>query len=95
MVGATAPDELARIRALAPGLAFLVPGVGTQGGSIAPVLEHGPATAEPAHGRSGQGLLVNVSRAIAGAAATASDGDPFERVRAAAAEWAGRLPVLP
>ena len=95
VVGATAPDELARIRAIAPGLAFLVPGVGTQGGAVGPVLEHGPAAAAPAHGRAGHGLLVNVSRGIAGAATSASDADPFERVRAAAAEWAARLPVLP
>jgi orotidine-5'-phosphate decarboxylase len=95
VVGATAPDELARIRAIAPGLAFLVPGVGTQGGAVEPVLEHGPATEPPAGARPGGGLLVNVSRAIAGAAATDGPGDPFERVRAAAAEWAERLPVLP
>ena len=95
VVGATAPDELARIRAIAPGLAFLVPGVGAQGGAVEPVLEHGPATAAPAGTRPGGGLLVNVSRAIAGAAVGEGSGDPFERVRAAAAEWAERLPVLP
>ncbi len=98
VVGATAPDELARIRALAPGLAFLVPGVGAQGGAIEPVLEHGPVSADPARTQPGRGLLVNVSRAIAGAATAAADGDsgdPFERVRAASAEWAARLPVLP
>lgn len=95
VVGATAPGELARIRALAPGLAFLVPGVGAQGGGVEPVLEHGPASVAPAHGRPGDGLLVNVSRAIAGAATGVGDGDPFERVRNAAAEWAARLPVLP
>ncbi len=32
VVGATAPAELAAIRAVVPGLAFLVPGVGAQGG---------------------------------------------------------------
>lgn len=98
VVGATAPSELARIRALAPGLPFLVPGMGTQGGAVEPVREHGPAAAGPAHLQPGGGLLVNVSRAIATAASGASDGDsgdPFERVRAAAAEWAERLPVLP
>jgi orotidine-5'-phosphate decarboxylase len=98
VVGATAPDELARIRASAPGLAFLVPGVGAQGGAVGPVLEHGPASAGPANMQPGHGLLVNVSRAIAGAATAGADGDsgdPFERVRAAAAEWAARLPVLP
>jgi len=98
VVGATAPAELAGIRAIAPGAAFLVPGVGAQGGDVGPVLEHGPATAPPAGGRPGGGLLVNVSRGIAGAAlavADGSSGDPFERVAAAAAEWARRLPVLP
>lgn len=95
VVGATAADELARIRAVAPGLAFLVPGIGAQGGAIEPVLEHGPASAAPADAQAGRGLLVNVSRAIAGVANAAGDGDPFERVRAAAVEWAARLPVLP
>jgi orotidine-5'-phosphate decarboxylase len=98
VVGATAPDELAGIRGIAPGLAFLVPGVGAQGGEVGPVLEHGPATAPPSGGRAGGGLLVNVSRGIAGAAVAAADGgpsDPFERVAAAAADWAQRLPVLP
>lgn len=98
VVGATAPAELAGIRAIAPGAAFLVPGVGAQGGDIGPVLEHGPATSAPAGGRPGGGLLVNVSRGIAGAAMATGDGppgDPFERVATAAAEWARRLPVLP
>ena len=58
--------ELATIRAIAPGLAFLVPGVGAQGGDAAPVLASGPAVAAPAGGRPGGGLLVNVSRGIAG-----------------------------
>lgn len=95
VVGATAPAELARIRAIAPGLAFLVPGVGAQGGEAEPVLAHGRATAPPAGGRPGGGLLVNVSRGIAGAARDPGPGDPFELVAAAAAEWARRLPVLP
>jgi orotidine-5'-phosphate decarboxylase len=95
VVGATAPAELATIRAIAPGLPFLVPGVGAQGGAIDPVLRHGPATAGPGASGTGGGLLVNVSRGIAGAALGEAKGDPFERVRAAAAEWANRLPVLP
>jgi orotidine-5'-phosphate decarboxylase len=95
VVGATAPDELATIRSIAPGLPFLVPGVGAQGGATEPVLEHGPASAAPGSSRTGRGLLVNVSRGIAGAAARPGPGDPLERVAAAAAEWAARLPVLP
>jgi orotidine-5'-phosphate decarboxylase len=98
VVGATAPAELAAIRAIAPGLAFLVPGMGTQGGDIAAVLESGPATRQPAGDRPGGGLLVNVSRAIAGAAREAGEpgsDDPIERVGRAARAWAERLPVLP
>lgn len=97
VVGATAPTELAAIRAVAPGLPFLVPGVGAQGGAIAAVLEAGPASADPAARRPGGGLLVNVSRGIAGVASDASDGaseDLLERLAAAAADWAERLPVL-
>ena len=98
VAGATAPEELESIRAIAPGLPFLVPGIGAQGGDVEPVLRHGPASAGPAGGRPGGGLLVNVSRGIAGAA-TAADtggaGDPLERVAAAARAWAARLPVLP
>ena len=58
----------ARSARIAPGLAFLVPGVGAQGGEVEPVLADGPATAAPAGGRPGGGLLVNVSRGIARAA---------------------------
>ncbi len=99
VVGATAPAELRAIRAVAPGLGFLVPGVGAQGGEIEPVLRDGPATASPAAAGAGRGLLVNVSRGISSSAlGDASDvgaGDPGERLAAAALDWARRLPVLP
>lgn len=97
VVGATAPAEMASIRAIAPGLAFLVPGVGAQGGQVGPVLRDGPATIGPAGPRPGGGLLVNVSRGIAGAAVTPAGvlpADPTERLARAAADWAARLPVL-
>lgn len=99
VVGATAPDELRAARVIAPGLAFLVPGVGAQGGSIEPVLADGPATAAPAAGRPGGGLVVNVSRGIAGAAlADPTPGAPVdlgERIAEAARGWSAKLPVLP
>jgi orotidine-5'-phosphate decarboxylase len=99
VVGATAPRELAVIRSIAPGLGFLVPGVGAQGGEVEPVLRDGPAAAPPAGGRVGGGLLVNVSRGIAreasGPAPEGSRTDPAERLAEAAATWARRLPVLP
>ncbi len=98
VVGATAAAELAAIRVLAPGLGFLVPGVGAQGGEIAPVLASGRAVGGPAAGRPGGGLLVNVSRGIAQAALGPpppdASPDPGERLRAAAVVWAERLPVL-
>jgi orotidine-5'-phosphate decarboxylase len=96
VVGATAPVELERIRAIAPGLAMLVPGVGAQGGEVDPVLRFGPAIAAPAGGSPGGGLLVNVSRGISGAAGAANSGageDIAELLAAAAREWSTRLQV--
>jgi orotidine 5'-phosphate decarboxylase subfamily 2 len=96
VVGATAPLEMERIRAIVPGLGFLVPGVGAQGGEVRPVLQHGPAVAPPAAGRTGGGLLVNVSRGIARAALEIGpDGpsDPGERIAAAARNWSTTLAV--
>jgi len=98
VVGATAPVELERIRAVAPDLAMLVPGVGAQGGEGEPVLRHGPATEPPAGGHPGGGLLVNVSRGIAAAALRATPGtghvDVGELLASAAADWAERLRVV-
>jgi orotidine-5'-phosphate decarboxylase len=97
VVGATAPRELEQARDIAPGLPFLVPGIGAQGGDVEAVLRSGFAIAEAAAGRPGRGLLVNVSRAIASAAAGPREGrrdDPREGIAAAARDWAERLPVL-
>jgi orotidine-5'-phosphate decarboxylase len=98
VVGATAPAELAAIRAVVPGLAFLVPGLGAQGGDVAAVLASGPASAPPAGTQPGGGLLVNVSRGIAGAAtggpAEGAPSDPGERIAEAARRWAATLAVL-
>ena len=94
VVGATAPVELETIRAIAPELALLVPGVGAQGGEVEPVLRHGPATAPPAGEWQGGGLLVNVSRGIAGAATGREEGaDVAQLLASAAAAWAARLRV--
>ena len=100
VVGATAPAELAEIREVAPGLPFLVPGVGAQGGDEATVLASGPASAAPGGGRPGGGLLVNVSRGIASPARSSdrsggAASDPGEAIAEAARRWAARLPVLP
>jgi orotidine-5'-phosphate decarboxylase len=57
VVGATYPSELADVRAIAPELPILVPGVGTQGGDTEAVVEHGARA-------DGRGLVVSSSRAI-------------------------------
>ena len=56
VVGATKADALARIRELIPEHFLLVPGVGSQGGSLQEVSEHGM--------NDRCGLLVNASRSI-------------------------------
>jgi len=89
VVGATAAAELAAIRRVAPGLPFLVPGVGAQGGDPASVRAIAAATAGPLASSSGRGVLVNVSRGIA--AAALGPGDPEAAVAAAAVDWAARL----
>lgn len=74
VVGATYPDELGRIRGMCPSMPLLVPGIGTQGGDLAAVVEQGVDEA-------GAGILVNVSRAVL----YASGGTDFaEAARAAA-----------
>ncbi|HYK94491.1 MAG TPA: orotidine-5'-phosphate decarboxylase [Candidatus Dormibacteraeota bacterium] len=99
VVGATAPEELRGVRSISPGLAILVPGIGAQGGDLAAVLAAGPATASPAGGRAGGGLLVNVSRGIASAAAgepaPGASPDLGARLAEVARSWSLRLPVLP
>jgi len=57
VVGATYPAELAEVRAVAPDVPFLVPGVGAQGGDAATVVEHGADAVS-------QGLIVSSSRAV-------------------------------
>ena len=56
VVGATYPAELAELRAAMPGVPFLVPGYGTQGGSAADVA--------PAFDAGGLGAIVNNSRGL-------------------------------
>ena len=92
VVGATAPEEMAVVRAIAPGLPFLVPGVGTQGGDAAVALRHGPVATGAAASTIGGALLVNVSRGIASAATDASD--PGAAIGIAARSWATQLMVL-
>jgi orotidine-5'-phosphate decarboxylase len=57
VVGATFPEELARVRALVGELPLLVPGIGAQGGDVA-------ATVAAGQTGDGLGLMINSSRAI-------------------------------
>ena len=56
VVGATHPDELARLRTRMPSCWFLVPGYGAQGA--------GAAEAAPAFDPDGHGAIVNASRSL-------------------------------
>jgi len=57
VVGATHPQIMSNIRAAAPDLWFLAPGVGTQGGELEPTLRSGLRS-------DGKGLLIPISRSI-------------------------------
>ena len=56
VVGATFPDEIARVRELAPTLPLLIPGVGAQGGDAAATVRAGWRADGP--------IVVNSSRAV-------------------------------
>jgi uridine monophosphate synthetase len=61
VVGATQPEALTRVRAAAPDLWFLAPGVGAQGGDLEVALKAGLR-------KDGKGMLIPVSRGISRAA---------------------------
>jgi orotidine-5'-phosphate decarboxylase len=71
VVGATFPEEIARVRELAPTLPLLIPGVGAQGGDAAATVKAGRRTA--ANGSVTGAIIVNSSRAVL----YASAGDDF------------------
>lgn len=76
VVGATAIDELRKIRSSFPKAWFLVPGVGEQGGQLAAVIENGRR-----HDNKG-GLIVNSARAILYASTGADYGEKAAKVAA-------------
>jgi orotidine-5'-phosphate decarboxylase len=57
VVGATYPLELAQVRAIAPDLPFLVPGIGAQGGNLEAAVRYGPT-------EGGLGPIINTSRGV-------------------------------
>ena len=56
VVGATYPEEIARVRHIAPTLPLLIPGVGTQGGDAKATVMAGLTPTGP--------IIVNASRAV-------------------------------
>lgn len=72
VVGATQPDELARIREITGDMTFLVPGVGTQAGDVEALMRAG----------EGGSMIISSSRAIL----YASEGDDFADAARKAAE---------
>jgi orotidine-5'-phosphate decarboxylase len=71
VVGATYPAEIERVRALAPTLPLLIPGVGAQGGDAIATVKAGLRTNGP--------IIVNSSRAILYAASDAQFADAARR----------------
>jgi uridine monophosphate synthetase len=61
VVGATHPQIMSNIRAAAPDLWFLAPGIGAQGGELELALKSGLR-------KDGKGLLIPISRGISRAA---------------------------
>lgn len=57
VVGATYPQELQRIRQIAPGLPILIPGVGAQGGDLAAAARDGTDAA-------GERVIISSSRSV-------------------------------
>jgi orotidine-5'-phosphate decarboxylase len=66
VVGATWPEQLAKIRSIVGDMPLLVPGVGTQGGDVEKLVKAGRT-------KAGTGLVISSSRAIL----YASNGDDF------------------
>jgi orotidine-5'-phosphate decarboxylase len=76
VVGATAPDRLAKLRELMPEAILLLPGVGAQGGRVEKLA--------PALGQHAASVLISSSRSIVGAGED-HGGDPAKAARREAA----------
>ena len=59
VVGATFPEEIAKVRAIVGDMPLLIPGIGAQGGDIDATVSAGKITGKP-----GAGMIINSSRAI-------------------------------
>ena len=59
VVGATFPEEIAKVRAIIGEIPLLIPGIGAQGGDIEATVKAGSISGKP-----GTGMIINSSRAI-------------------------------
>jgi len=59
VVGATFPEEIAKVRAIVGDMPLLIPGIGAQGGDIDATIKAGRIAGAP-----GTGMIINSSRAI-------------------------------
>ena len=59
VVGATFPEEIAKVRAIVGEMPLLIPGIGAQGGDIEATVKAGSISGKP-----GTGMIINSSRAI-------------------------------
>ena len=59
VVGATFPEEIAKVRAIVGDMPLLIPGIGAQGGDIDATVSAGKIADKP-----GTGMIINSSRAI-------------------------------
>lgn len=79
VVGANRAEELKRIRSLAQGLCFLIPGVGAQGGSLEDSVRYGTDA-------NAQSALINIGRAVIYPDGEFSSIDDFEKAVAKKAD---------
>lgn len=75
VVGATYPDELAKVRAIVGDMPILIPGIGAQGGDCEKTVKAGKNS-------KGQGMIINSSRGII----FASQGENFAQAARAEAK---------
>ncbi|QWE20832.1 orotidine-5'-phosphate decarboxylase [Polynucleobacter sp. AP-Kolm-20A-A1] len=77
VVGATFPEEIAKVRAIVGEMPLLIPGIGAQGGDIDATVKAGTIAGKP-----GTGMIINSSRAIL----YASSGNDFAQAARAVAQ---------
>ncbi len=83
VVGATKPEQMGELRAVAPNLPFLVPGIGAQGGALEQTLSAGRATGDFS------GLLLHVTRGIL--PHSSDEESPRHIIHKKAAQWNERI----